>query len=194
MSFRQFTWWRRFYAPLKLQPKHLSKVRSELLQRIEFGEFEYDPLGEQSRLEPIIFEQQVAEYEAKSERLSRDTKYDHIAYLRRQRNKRMDIMMTKHLDQENSTLLALSRALAKEFDMEVENVQAILEDFDGTTRHLYFYLQAMANGRPLPDAEDVQMIPRILPAQPRHMMKENEHKWLPAWLQLVKDRNIWGAL
>lgn len=169
-------------------------MRSELLQRIEFGEFEYDPLSEQSLLEPIIYELQVNEYEAKSDRLSRDTKQDHIGYLRRQKNKRMNIMVEKHLEREHNTLNALSHALAKEFDISYERVNEIMETFDGTTRHLYFYIQAVVNGRALPDAEDVQMIPRIMPEQPRHMLKEGEHKWLAAWLKLVEERKIWGAL
>ena len=37
------------------------KGRSELLQRIEFGEYEYDPLWQQSYLEDYIFEAKVDE-------------------------------------------------------------------------------------------------------------------------------------
>ena len=41
---RAFTWWRRFYAPIKLPKQYYFKGLSPLLQRIEAGDFEFNHL------------------------------------------------------------------------------------------------------------------------------------------------------
>ena len=45
---RAFTWWRRFYAPIKLPKQYYFKGLSPLLQRIEAGDFESVGLLQQS--------------------------------------------------------------------------------------------------------------------------------------------------
>ena len=186
-----FTWWRRFHTPFKLKPQHLSKFRSELLQRLEFGEFECDPLWQQAYLEDKIFEVKAQEIEEKYIRSTRDTINDRLQYERKKLHKRKSTMQEKHLEAENRLLIQLAEGLAKEFDFTREYVQEVMETFDGTTRHLYFYLMAIKHDRKLPDAEDVQMIPRIVDAQPRHMMKQSEGKWFELWKQTVIEKKIW---
>lgn len=186
-----FTWWRRFHTPFKLKPQHLSKVRSELLQRIEFGEFECDPLWDQSYLEESILQEKVAGVREKFARSTEDTIQEKIRDERKKSHKRRDIMREKHLEAENRLLMQLAEGLAKEFDMSREDVQEVMETFDGTTRHLYFHLMAIKHDRKLPDAEDVQMIPRIVDAQPRHIMKQSEGKWFELWKQTMTQKKIW---
>ena len=55
MSSRQFTWWRRFHGVVKLPKQYLYKGASELQQRIEFGEYEFDHLGREIYLEDLIY-------------------------------------------------------------------------------------------------------------------------------------------
>mgnify|MGYP000891161575 CR=1 FL=1 len=186
-----FTWWRRFHTPFKLKPQHLSKVRSELLQRIEFGEFECDPLWQQSYLEDKIFEVKAAEIEIEYARSNRDTIDDRLRHEQKKSHKRKSTMREKHLEAENRMLMQLADALAAEFDFTREYVQEVMESFDGTTRHLYFHIMALKHDRQIPDAEDVQMIPRIVDAQPRHIMKPSEGKWFPLWKKTVTEKKIW---
>lgn len=186
-----FTWWRRFHTPFKLQPKHMWKGRSELLQRIEFGEYECDPLWQQAYLEDYIFQAKVAEIEEKYSRSTRDTIEDRILYERKKMRKRKDTMQQKHLEAEIRLLNQLADALATEFEMTKEAVEEIMETFDGTTRELYYYILAIKNDRQPMTSEELQMVPRTVDPQPRHIMKQSEGKWFPLWKQTVKDKKIW---
>ena len=55
MSNRTFTWWRRFHSPIKLKKNQMWKGYPQLLQRIEFGEFEYCHLSEECLLEEELY-------------------------------------------------------------------------------------------------------------------------------------------
>jgi len=167
------------------------KGRSELLQRIEFGEYEYDPLWQQSYLEDYIFEAKVDEIEEKYSRSTRDTINDQILYERKKMRKRKDTMQQKHMEVENRILVQLVHGLASEFEMTKEEVEGIMETFDGTTRELYYYILAIKNDREPMTSEELQMVPRTVDAQPRHIMKQSEGKWFPLWKQTVSEKKIW---
>ena len=62
---RTFTWWRRFYAPIKLPKQYYFKGLSPLLQKIEAGEFEFNHLFLESKLEDRIYEIELEEYTKK---------------------------------------------------------------------------------------------------------------------------------
>jgi len=186
-----FTWWRRFHTPFKLKPKDLWKGRSELLQRIEFGEFEYDPLWQQSYLEDYILEEKTEAIKIKFARSNADTIEEKIRDERKKMRKRQDIMREKHLINENKLLVQLSDALAKEFDMDREFVDGFMESFDGTTRELYFNLLCIKYEKPLLESDDIQMIPRTVNQQPRHYIKRSEQDLLSMWDKTIIEKNIW---
>jgi hypothetical protein len=77
--------------------------------------------------------------------------------------------------------------------MEKEQVDEVMETFDGTTRHLYYHLQAINNNRVPPTAEEVQMIPPTVSAQPRHILRYDEMKWQPLWQEVIAEKKVWGS-
>ena len=75
--------------------------------------------------------------------------------------------------------------------MTHEFVEQVMETFDGTTRHLFFHLMAIKYDRKPLTAEEVQMIPRAIEAQPRHVLKYSEGNLKPMWDKIVKEHKIW---
>lgn len=180
---RQFTWWRRFWGTQKIPKKYLYKAASELLQRIEFGEFEVDNLGREYYLEDAIFEQYCAELRAEKPWLTEDSFEEQIRDYRKQQNKRKQLIMKAHLEAEQKLLWSLAEKLALEFDLSKEFVSDEMEQFDGTTRELYFHIKSIALGR----TYDPDKTPRLIQEQPRHILKPKERKYVDLWMGLVKE-------
>ena len=187
---RQFTWWRRFYSTQKLDTKQMYKAASKLLQRIEAGEFEHDGLWDESLLEEEIFEQQFEEFKQKHPKGSQDL-YDH-AYvnLRKKKNKRVNIMRDHHLKHELTLLYNLKEDLAKEFNMDSDTVWETMEEFDGTTRELYFFLKDKSLGKEPRTPEQIAQVPRMFNQQPRHILKRANYKYLPLWRKILSKYNF----
>lgn len=193
MSFRQFTWWRRFHKTFKLPKDQKYQGYSDLLQRIEFGEYEPDQLGDQAKLEEVIFAKEVEQIRKDSPWSTDYDLEDKIVDRRKLKNKRVAIMMEKHLQKEQELLYNLAQELSKEFHTPVDQIQDFMAEFDGTTRHLYFALRAIAHGKEIPTADQVDMTPRIHQQQPRHIMRKKETKYWKLWVKVVKDNKIWDA-
>lgn len=187
---RQFTWWRRFHSTHKLN-KLPWKGRSELIQRIDHGEYEFNHLGFEVYLEDKIFTQEVEELKQVLKGKSIDVLEEAIIHLRKKVHKRKSIIMERHLIEEQKLLNELAIALASEFEMQKEDVEDIMETFDGNTRHLYYHILAINNNRVPPTAEEVDMIPRTVSFQPRHMLKYDQSKWSPLWEEVIREKNIW---
>lgn len=187
---RQFTWWRRFHAPIKLS-KLPWKGRSELIQRIDHGEYEYNHLGFEVYLEDKIFEHEKEQLKLNLKSKSQDVIEEAIIHLRKKFYTRKTIIMERHLQEEQKNLTELSNALASEFNMTKEEVEEIMETFDGNTRHLYYHILAINNNRVPPTAEEVDMIPRTVPFQPRHMLRYDQRQWSPLWQEVIREKNIW---
>ena len=128
---RQFTWWRRFWGVRKIPKKYLYKGASELLQRIEFGEFEVNNLGREIYLEDSIYEAEVKRIQKESPWLKDDTLEEAIADARKQRNKRKTKMMEAHLKAEHLLLRDIMTKFAEEFKIDPEIVKNEMEEFDG---------------------------------------------------------------
>jgi len=194
MSNKQFTWWRRFHTPPQLPQHKIWKGHSDLLQRIEWGEFEYNQLSEQSQLEHVIFKNE-------SDKIKSELKYvrdpeiieEKIRDRRKLKNKRVNIMLEHHLEQESKTLHHLVLKLASEFQLEVEYVKEYMETFDGTTRELYYTLWSIANKKHILTFEEIDRIPRCQPSFPRHVLKDRDPVIRQTWRKIVKDRKIWNA-
>lgn len=184
---KQFTWWRRFHSTPKLQKKHLYKGVSELLQRIEFGEFEFDKLGREVYLEDKIYEYQKNKIIKEKPWLNADTLPEAIEHIKKQWKKRTHIMWDIHLKNERKRINTLLNRLAKEFNFSVDFVQQIVDEFDGTVRDLYYKCLSEKKGKNINPKE----IPRVFLASPVHFLKKDQHKWKQLWLELIKE-NEWN--
>ena len=181
---RQFTWWRRFAGVQKLPKKYLYKGASELLQRIEFGGYEFDHLGREVYLEDKIYEAKVEAIMKEKPWLKGETLTEAIEYDRKQYNKRKSVMMKNHLETEQKLLWKLAEDLSKEFNVPKDDVTELMETFDGTTRELYFKCMSISTGKKI----DPDKMQRFFPEQPRHILKPKERKYIKLWIALVKER------
>ena len=181
---RQFTWWRRFGGVVKLPNKYIYKGASELLQRIEFGEYEFDHLGREVYLEDQIYEAKLEAVKKERPWLEGESLNEAMEYERKQYNKRKAVMMKNHLETEQKLLWKLADELATEFKMDKDDVSELMETFDGTTRELYFKCMGISIGKEI-DPEKMQ---RFFPEQPRHILKPKERKYAKLWIELVKER------
>lgn len=182
---RQFTWWRRFWGVRKIPKKYLYKGASELLQRIEFGEFEVNNLGREIHLEDSIYEAEVKRIQKESPWLKDDTLEEAIADARKQRNKRKTKMMEAHLKAEHLLLRDIMTKFAEEFKIDPEIVKNEMEEFDGTTREFYFHIKSIA----LDKTFDPDKQPRLILEQPRHILKPKERKYIILWTKLIKKHD-----
>ena len=185
MSSRQFTWWRRFWGVRKIPKQYLYKGASELLQRIEFGEYEVNNLGREIHLEDSIYEVEVNRIQKESPWLKEETLDEAIADARKQRNKRKTKMMEAHLKTEHLLLRDIMIKLAEEFNLDPEIVKNEMEEFDGTTREFYFHIKSIALNKHFnPDKQ-----PRLILEQPRHVLKPKERKYIILWTKLIKKHD-----
>lgn len=181
---REFTWWRRFHGVVKLPKQHMYKGASKLLQRIEFGEFEFNHLGREWYLEDKIFNQKVEQLKADKPWLTASTLDEQITDIRKKYSKRKNLIMKAHLEIEASLLHQLKLELAAEFNIDPDYVSEVMETFDGTTRELYFRFLSEQQGR----TYDADLIPRLIPEQPRHILKPKERKHIELWVEVIKER------
>lgn len=180
---RQFTWWRRFWGTRKIPKKYLYKGASELQQRIEFGEYEVDNLGREFYLEDAIYEKFCNDLRKEKSWLTEDSFQEQIQDYRKQQHKRKQLIMKAHLEAEQKLLANLRNALAEEFDLAKDLVMQEMEEFDGTTRELYFHIKSIALGKTYnPDKQQ-----RLILEQPRHILKPKERKYVDLWMGLVKE-------
>lgn len=183
---RQFTWWRRFHSTQKLPKKYLFQGASELLQRIEFGEYEFNPLGREIYLEDAIYQQKLKDVLKESPWLRGESLDERMEYDRKLLNKRKNLMMKNHLESEAKLLDKLSKDLALEFGLKPDEVQDIMETFDGTTRELYFKCMGIANNQEI----NPQKRQRFIQPQPQHILKPKEQKYYPLWKDVIKKHKF----
>jgi len=180
---RQFTWWRRFWGIRKIPKQHLYRGVSELLQRIEFGEFEVDSLGREFYLEDVILQKFCKDIRDEKPWITEIALEEQVRGYRKKQHKRKELIMKAHLLAEHKILLNLKTKLAKEFKLEPKVIQDAMEEFDGTTREFYFYIKSIALGRTFdPDKQ-----PRLIQEQPRHILKPKERKYVDLWMGLIKE-------
>ena len=75
--------------------------------------------------------------------------------------------------------------LAEEFNLDPEIVKNEMEEFDGTTRELYFHIKSIALNKHFnPDKQ-----PRLILEQPRHILKPKERKYIMLWTKLIKKHD-----
>lgn len=182
---RQFIWWRRFHGIRKLTKYVLFKGTSELLQRIEFGEYEFNHLDKESLLEEAIYNYKIQQIKEKSPWLKGETLDEATEYDRKQRNKRRELLMKYHLKTEAKLLNQLAVKLAKEFNLKLELVQELMETFDGTTRELYFKCMSITTNKEI----DPNKMQRFFQPQPEPGLKTKEQKYNKLWQQILKQKS-----
>ena len=172
---RTFTWWRRFYAPIKLPKQYYFKGLSPLLQKIEAGEFEFNHLFLESKLEDRIYEIELEELYAAPhfQRYSEETKEDMLNYVRKKHNKRKNNIISHHLNEEEKLLTTLATEIAAEFDLLKSDVELFMETFDGTTRQLYIHYLYQSKGKSI-SLEEMDQLPRYFVEIPKHILEYYE--------------------
>ena len=193
MSYRAFTWWRRFHTPIKLKKEQLWKGYSPLLQRIEFGEFEYCHLSEEILLEEAIFAEEEKQIRLEMSRSSEESIQERIYDRRALKNKRVQIMMKNHLEKEHAILKYLKDSLSAEFNLPLDFVSEFFETFNGNTRQLYYALRAVSQNRPIPPNKTIDTYPRAFAQQPQHILKHEHRNLYKLWKKVVKDNKIHNA-
>lgn len=191
---RQFTWWRRFHTTQKLKRSDYWKGYSKLLQEIEFGQWESDPLWEQSYLEEAVYEKKKEDYiKEKSYIRDKSSLEDIIRDFRKAKHKRTEIMRSRHCETEPKRLADLCEKLSEEFNISHEYVKQYMETFDGTTRQLYYSLRAISQDREIPSFDTIDKYPRSFVEQPRHILKREYSSLKPIWKKVARERKIYGA-
>lgn len=184
----QFTWWRRFYPTQKLDKGQFFKIGSKLLQRIEFGEFEFEPLSAETHLEEEIYRLKCEEID-QMEGYHKDTLEEFKIVERKKKNKRVNVMLSHHLQWEHNRMIELRDKLVKEFSLDRTYVTDTIESFDGTTRELYFYLKAVKQDRQIKTSDEINLIPRMQYEQPRHILKHKQKVHNKTWQKIVSSDN-----
>lgn len=187
---RTFTWWRRFYTPVKLPKKYYFKGLSPLLQKIEAGEYECNHLFLEGKLEDKIYEIELAELHNMPhfQRYSEDTQQDLLNHVRKKHNKRKNNIMIHHISEEQKLLSELAKEIALEFNLEKSNVENFMETFDGTTRQLYIHYLFQSKGQSI-SLEEMDKLPRYFAEIPKHILKPEHKKYAKIWDQIMKENN-----
>lgn len=175
-------WWRRFYPVMKVPKKLLYKGAPELLQRIEFGEYDTDPLFVQAKLEEVLLQSKVDLINA--ERMGQEAKDEKIYWETKSHKKRMRIMLEKHHENEFKLLRSLRDSLIKGFEMTDERIDSIMETCDGDARFLFYYCLYEKRGQILTE-EEYDKIPRLIRAQPKHMLRKKQIKYQETWNKIA---------
>jgi vacuolar-type H+-ATPase subunit H len=187
---RAFTWWRRFYAPIKLPKQYYFKGLSPLLQRIEAGDFEFNHLHLECKLEESVYEAELNEVKntINFNRCSEETQQDMLNYVRKKYNKRREKIMSHHLSEELSCLSELAKALFEEFEIELDEVNNVMDSFEGTTRQLYFYFAFKNKGEEF-SFEKADAIRRYFVEIPKHILKPENSKYQKYWDKIMSKYN-----
>lgn len=129
--YNKYHWWRRFEYR-----KELSE-RAPLRDRIAHGDFEVSDYLYQSELEDYFLEVKVSECKTA----------DDIHEARKLFNERKRRLIEDYERDESKLMRNLKSQLSKKFHISIENLSAIMEDFDGSTLELYDHLQDLNDRR-----------------------------------------------
>jgi hypothetical protein len=129
-----FFWWRRFKTH-KFLP-----YKTNLLDKIKNGDFEYSPFFEQANWElhwmKIEQDEFINNYKGKNP--LEDKLYNDIEIKAR---KRYNKLFADGMNDENLRINNLISNLSKLFKIKISQLKNILNTFNGTTEDLYFYIK-----------------------------------------------------
>lgn len=178
------SWWRRFYPTMKIPKKLLYKGAPELIQRIEFGEFDTDTLFVQIKLDEAILENKIALIE--EERMGYDAKNERIYLETKSHRKRIRIMTEKYNENEFKLLHSLRDSLIKYFGITEERIDQLMETCDGDARYLFYFCFYEKKGQILTE-EEYNRIPRLIKTQPKHILRKNQTKYQETWNKIAEQ-------
>jgi hypothetical protein len=178
------SWWRRFYPAMKIPKKLLYKGAPELIQRIEFGEFDTDPLFVQIKLDEAILQNKIDFIEG--ERMGHDAKNERVYLETKSHRKRIRIMTEKYNENEFKLLRSLRDSLIKYFEITEERIDQIMETCDGDSRYLFYLCLYEKRGQVLTE-EEYNTIPRLIKTQPKHILRKNQIKYQETWNKIAEQ-------
>ena len=133
-----FYWWRRYQTHKSLPYK------STLLDKIRNGDFEYAQFFQEAEWELYWMKEEQLEFienyqgkEPEQDRLYLD--------IESRARKRYNKLFADGMKTEHERMSDLTNKLCKEFKIEKEEVQNIMEQFGGTTEKLYFHIAKSKN-------------------------------------------------
>jgi hypothetical protein len=123
--YNKFQWWRRYQDSPELEDKAL------LIRKITNGDYEYPSYFYQAQHEVYRMYDEVKDMPPNEDRVDRIN-----LYMERYRR-----LMEDSEKEENKRFNALKKRLSKEFSIDKEELESIMEEFDGTVEDLYYHLK-----------------------------------------------------
>lgn len=124
-KYNKFQWWRRYQEVQELDEK------APMGLKILNGDFDYPMYFYEAQHEVYRMYDEVKDMKMNEDRVDRIN-----LYMERYRR-----LMEDAYKEENKRLELLKKRLSKEFKMTKEDIETIMEDFDGTISELYLYLK-----------------------------------------------------
>jgi len=128
-KYNRFQWWRRYHDVQELDEK--APTRLKILN----GDYDYSSYFYQAQHEVYRMSDEVNDMKFGEDRIDRIN-----LYMERYRR----LMEDSHKE-ENKRFNALKKRLSKEFKMTKQDIELVMEDFDGTIDELYLYLKTNNN-------------------------------------------------
>ena len=128
-KYNRFQWWRRYHDAQELHDK--APMRLKILN----GDYEYPSYFYQAQHEVYRMHDEVKDMAHGEDKVDRIN-----LYMERYRR----LMEDSHKE-EDKRFNALKKRLSKEFKMTKEELELVMEDFDGTIDDLYLYLLNQKN-------------------------------------------------
>ncbi len=130
-NYNQFIWWRRY------QQRQILPDKSSLHDKIANGDYEPSDYYYQAEHENYLLEDAIKDMK------HYDDKLDKISLFRARYKK----LHEDFLKDEAETTKNMKKDFCKEFGMPKEDLENMMEDFDGTVMDLYAHCVQLKNGR-----------------------------------------------
>lgn len=128
-KYNRFQWWRRYHDVQELDEK------APMMRKILNGDYDYPSYFYQAQHEVYIMSDEVEDMPYGEDRIDRIN-----LYMERYRR----LMEDSHKE-EDKRFNALKKRLSKEFKMTKEDLELVMEDFEGSIEDLYLYLVNQKN-------------------------------------------------
>ena len=140
-TYNQFVWWRRY------QQRQILSDRSILYHKILNGDYETSDYYYQAEHENYLLEDAVQNLKTYEEKL------DKIGLFRARYKK----LHEDFLKEETEITTKMKKDFVKEFKVTKDQLESIMETFDGTTLELYEYLKSTVGTK----AFDPKPVPKV---------------------------------
>jgi hypothetical protein len=128
-KYNKYQWWRRYQEVQELDEKAPTGLK------ILNGDYDYPNYFYEAQHEIYRMSDEVKDMKMNEDRVDRIN-----LYMERYRR-----LMEDGYKEENKRLMALKKKLTKEFKIAQEDLEEIMENFDGTIAELYLYFQNQKN-------------------------------------------------